>query len=684
MKVLTAGTCVLFLAFATMRAARVPLTYDEAASYIRYIDTSFPSVFDTNCFSIFNFEVATNHFLNTLLTKTCWIVAGGSELVIRMPNLIGYAIFICFSLLILRRRVRPFIAFAGFVLLNANPYVFEFFSLSRGYGLSLAFLMGTIFFLFRFLERLPARDASRDSSRALLCAAGAVMANFALLNVYLAVLVVALVAIAVSNSITHAAFAGHDRGDSVRRAGPFLGLLLIAAVFSALVLSQDVGLSETLYTPVAVTLFGLNGTELNYVRVLRTDIRGRDRPLAHDVGTATWRSNIGADVRSLRVELPMAEAARLARMEVIVGSRFFASEARLPAWTSRDKGATRVFEADASLSLRRSRMPEFRPLMNWAGDTWYAACVAACVARALVILALMAVLLSMIGWLVVRANVLSVGQWCPLAFSALWVTALAATPLYLLKRNSELYFGGTQGLIADTFYSTIEHSFYGRMYHPNQIQIVFTGIVATLAAFCVVLYINYQRGKLSSLLPAVCLLAIVVSASLSELVQRFMFHTVYLTGRTALFYIPLYVLFVTLLCEAVAGLGRPGKMVAISMLVTGLACSAYHFIATANTTYASEWRADASTRMMMQDLHRVVAAEQPPGSRAVLAVEQRHLPVAAYYAHMSTAPIIDVVPPSAPGIDFLYGDEKGVAARMSVIRRYPATGTALARAGTRP
>jgi hypothetical protein len=682
MKVLIAATCLFFLAFVATRAARVPLTYDEAASYIRYIDTAFPSVFDTNCFSIFTFEVATNHFLNTLLTKLCWVVAGGGELVIRMPNLIGYAIFMCFSLLILRRRARPVIAFAGFALLNLNPYVLEFFSLSRGYGLSLAFLMGAIFFLFRFLERLQTRDgACRDSSRALVFTCGAVLANFALLNVYLAVFGVVLVALAVSNSVTHASAAANPPGDGRKRAGSFPWLPLVAGVFSALVLSQDVGLSETLYKPVTVTLLGLNQTELDHARVLRTDIRGRDRPLAHGVGAPTWRSNTSADVRGLRVELPIADAARLAAIEVIVGSRSFTSDTGLSAWNSRDEGGTRIFEADASLSLRRSRMPEFRPLMNWAGDAWYAACLTAYTACALVILALLAVLLGAVGWLLVRANMLRVDQWRPLGSSALWVAALTGTPLYLLKRNAELYFGGNRSLIADTFYSTIERSFYGRTYHPTQTHIVFAGIVVTVVAFCVVLYVTYRRGKLSSMLPAACLLAIMVITSLSEVVQRFIFDTPYLTGRTALFYIPLYVLFVTLLYEAIAELGQAGKRIAISMLVAAVAFSAYHFTATANFTYASDWSADASTKLMMGDLRQVLAAERPPGSRVVLGVEQRHLPVAAYYAHMNTAAIIDVVPPSAPGIDFLYGDDKGGAARMRVIRRYPATGTVLARVG---
>ena len=74
------------------------------------------------------------------------------------------------------------------MLLNLNLYVLDYFSLSRGYGLSLGFLMGTLFFLLRFLTQLHTGVAGRrDLFRALLMACGAVMANFSLLNVYLGV-----------------------------------------------------------------------------------------------------------------------------------------------------------------------------------------------------------------------------------------------------------------------------------------------------------------------------------------------------------------------------------------------------------------------------------------------------------------------------------------------------------------
>src|SRR5688500_15289784 len=188
MKYLTAGAGLFFLALAGARVARVPLTYDEAAAYRRYVATGVPSVFDTNLLSVFNFEVATNHFLNTVLTKLGYLVFGGGEIALRLPNLAAYAMFMVFAAMILQRFTRPWIALPGFALLNLNPYVLDFFTMSRGYGLSLGLVMGAIYFL------LTARP-----SRAIFFGGAAVLANFALMNVYLGIFVVLFATFVASN-----------------------------------------------------------------------------------------------------------------------------------------------------------------------------------------------------------------------------------------------------------------------------------------------------------------------------------------------------------------------------------------------------------------------------------------------------------------------------------------------------
>jgi len=699
MKLLTSGLCVFFLAFATLRAVRVPLTYDEAASYIRYVDTSTPSVFDTSALSIFNFEVATNHFLNTLLTKLCDVVAGGSEIVLRLPSVIGYAMFLGFSLLILHRSVRPAIATPGFLLLNLNPYVLDFFSLSRGYGLSLGFLMGSLFYLFKFLDYPQQGDgAPRDVSRSLACALGAVMSNFAMLNVWLSLLIVLLAAIVLRNVIVGESWTT-DPGPRIPDPGPripdpgsripavmaagtwrsFTAVFWLAALFAALVFSQDPGLSNTLYEPVRVGITGLDPGQRERASVVRVDLRGRDLRVPRDAGTNEWRWPDRVPYRGLRIELPVQDAGSVEHIDVLTGSRVFSFDPRRESgWSRHDRDTTRVFEPGASLSLPRSRIPRFQPVMNWAGDSRYAARIAARTAEALGILAVLALLLKAAGWLAARWNIVTAGQWRPLEMAILWVAALAGPPLYLLRRNGELYFGGTRGIVEDTFYSTIEGSFYGRIYHPAQIRIVFVAAVITVAMSGIVLFRHSRRQTMSIVVPLAAVLSIMVVTSLLLVVQHAVFQTVYLSGRTALFYIPLFSLFLTLLCEAIAAFGQAAKALAIALLASVVLCSAYHFAATANLRFARDWREDASTRMMIEDLEQVLEAEGAGRSHAVLGVESRYVPVAVYYAHRAPKAGIEIVSlPSSSETDFQYLEDTGHS--PNVIRRYPLARSVLVR-----
>ena len=676
LRVLTAGACLFFIGFTAARAAMVPLTYDEAATYLRYIPHDF--------LSVFNFDVATNHFLNTLLTKLCYLIGGNSELVLRLPNLVGYGMYLWFSLRILQRLTHRAIAFAGFLLLNLNPYVLDYFSLSRGYGLSLGFLMGTLFFLSRFLDALPTGAAARrDLFRALLLASGAVLANFSLLNVYLGVFLVGLAALVVFNAAADSRPAPIAPGDHVpRQRRSFPWLVLVAAVFTLLVLSQDLGLSERLYEPVEVRLVGLNDAELDAAIVSRVDVRGRATGLPFDTGAKVWRTGPRSHVAGLRIELPADIANTLTAIEVAAGGRRFRrDESHDGGWTSRDAGPTRVLESGPSLSLPRSRMPAYRSIVNWAGDAQYVATVTGYTALALLILGALAAVLKAAGWLAVRANLLTDDQWRPLASGSLFVAGLVGCPLYLLRRNGELYYGGAQGLVEDTFYSVIGGSFYDKTYFAGQTPIVFGIVVVTIAAFGVVQYPSYRRNKLRDVVPGISLLAIMVIASVASLLERFLFQTPYPLGRTALFYLPLYVLFVTFFCEALAGLGRTGTVLAASFMVVALSCSTYHFMATANVKYALDWWRDSGTKAMMKDLGQIVADERPPGARVVLGVDRGYSAVAAFYASKNTAANIFIVVVPTPS-DFFYGDDRHQSDAMRVIKRYPVSGSILARAGS--
>ena len=179
----------------------------------------------------------------------------------------------------------------------------------------------------------------------------------------------------------------------------------------------------------------------------------------------------------------------------------------------------------------------------------------------------------------------------------------------------------------------------------------------TVAAFTVALCLGYRRRNLASVVPALSLLMIMVIASGASLVERSLFQTPYPLGRTALFYIPLYVLFVTFSCETIADLGRAGRIAAASILAVMVSCSLYHFTTSANVTFALDWWRDSGTKAMMEDLEQVVAAERPPGSRVVLGVDRGYSAAAAFYAGKHKAANINIVVVPTPS-DYVYVEDR--------------------------
>jgi hypothetical protein len=93
---------------------------------------------------------ANNHFINTFLTYVSYHLFGSSKLALRLPNLLSAIIFLYFlfrtSLFIKNINLRWI-----FILsIMFSHYFIEFFAVSRGYGLSMAFLFGVMFHLMKF------------------------------------------------------------------------------------------------------------------------------------------------------------------------------------------------------------------------------------------------------------------------------------------------------------------------------------------------------------------------------------------------------------------------------------------------------------------------------------------------------------------------------------------------------
>lgn len=156
---------IAFLSYTAYRSYILSFVHDEGISF---------TIISKYGNYIYWASSANNHVLNTILMKVFSLAFGNSELSLRFPNLIGHLFFAIFSFLILKKVQNNYLVLCGFILLNSNPFVLDFFSLARGYGLALSFMMGSIYFLIR-----------EKFFYTFLFGALAVLSNYTLLNYYL-------------------------------------------------------------------------------------------------------------------------------------------------------------------------------------------------------------------------------------------------------------------------------------------------------------------------------------------------------------------------------------------------------------------------------------------------------------------------------------------------------------------
>jgi hypothetical protein len=140
--VILLGLSLVF--YTNYRAATLSITHDEGVIY-KLI--SMHSRWD-----ILNYIIPQDHMLNTLLIKFSCQQFKDNEYVLRLPNLLGHLAYIIFSILLLIRMKNPWIIIPGFILLNFNPYLLDFFSVARGYGLSVSFMMVSFYYAYSFIQ----------------------------------------------------------------------------------------------------------------------------------------------------------------------------------------------------------------------------------------------------------------------------------------------------------------------------------------------------------------------------------------------------------------------------------------------------------------------------------------------------------------------------------------------------
>jgi len=204
--------------YVAVRAWVLSFTHDESLSYFGSIQAPLSSAL------LSRGTDANNHPLNTLAMWLGDAVFGPSEIALRWGSLVAFAVYVVALAVLLRRVERRSLRAFGLVLAVANPYVLDFFSLARGYGLALALVAASALVTLDFVERPTAGRAMAATGFAALAA----FANFSTLTYFLAVLVVIVLAVRLParNRPTGAALARIAAAVSLPTLGVFLLVVL--------------------------------------------------------------------------------------------------------------------------------------------------------------------------------------------------------------------------------------------------------------------------------------------------------------------------------------------------------------------------------------------------------------------------------------------------------------------------
>jgi hypothetical protein len=679
LRLLVLGSSLFFIGYEVARAARSSFTCDEAGSYLDFISP--------NVLALFNFNSANNHFMNSLLAKISSALGGTSEFVLRLPNLFAYAAYLLFAFLILNRFVKTkIIVFCGCLLLSLNPYVLDYFSLCRGYGLSLGFLMASLFFFFSFMDRTtePGPNRHRHLRYSLIAAALAVLSNFSLLNVYLGLAAFAFGYFIFLNRLDRrgVSFAAPVRNPSKRRIFFWSVFILAAVLFNLLAISQDLNYAGKFFEPVTVRIAGPTEQEKRDIQVLRLDINNEEEPLTYREDL--WRPETPTYFTAVRFRCPTDLMEKIEQIQIRIGPETFSYRAAEMKHIKKAPAKKYiVFSSHDSMALKRSMIPAFKPVINWKGDR---ALLSYSLRRMLIVLGIFAaaiILLVILGRVLARLKILTPSQFRPLASTTWMLAVFIGYPLYILKKAGMLWWGGHESFIRDTAFSLINDSFYGKLYFRGQEGVVFFFLCLILLAFSMLIFVDGRKKLLADRLPGLSIFVILLAAAVSIIVQKFLLGNPYLIGRTALFLIPLFTLLLIFLCHTLSRGSAGPKIVSISILAALTVLSVLHFAGRANTTMTVEWRRDADTKSMFKELGDIKDKDFAPSSIISLGIDETLSTSLGYYLARTKSVWLEVRwAPPYKGSDFFYVKDPSdgawtVGAGLVLVKRYPVSGNIL-------
>jgi hypothetical protein len=128
-----------------LRSHFVPVNHDETATFFHYIQSG-------EYIPFYSHMDANNHVLNSALSHISFKIFGSSALAIRLPSIFSF-LFLIFAVYRIQVHLRSNVAkttlFACFVLVF---HWISFFSVTRGYGMSMSFFILGIAFMLDYFQ----------------------------------------------------------------------------------------------------------------------------------------------------------------------------------------------------------------------------------------------------------------------------------------------------------------------------------------------------------------------------------------------------------------------------------------------------------------------------------------------------------------------------------------------------
>lgn len=177
---------IAVFAYILFRAIFGPMIHDEAETFFIYVRTG--TFIPPNCYIDAN-----NHLLNSLLTFIAYKVLGDSPVVLRLPNVLAFLVYVYYTFKTGRFINDRISRWAFYICFLFTHFIIEFFAYSRGYGMSMAFLVASVYYLIAFAKKPVAKIYLFHSLFMMLT----VLANLSLMNTFilsqLAVIIVLLI-----------------------------------------------------------------------------------------------------------------------------------------------------------------------------------------------------------------------------------------------------------------------------------------------------------------------------------------------------------------------------------------------------------------------------------------------------------------------------------------------------------